>query len=201
MEYFPESVLPDSMNINLRANNKSFTSSLNGSQRTANFMGDKWLASLSFNNLDNFEKPEIEILQSFIWSLRGINGRFKMWNFTKRGAPALGTPLVDGFTNTGGICNTKGWHPNRVVLKQGDFIELNNELKMITKDIVTSVSGDATIYFVPPIRNIPIDNEPIITNKPCGVFRLADDDQGDFSLTAGLEGTLTLELIEAIYVQ
>lgn len=201
METWPTAVIPDSISINCKANNKTFTSSLNGSEQTAGFMGDKWIVSISFNNLDNFDLPEIEILQSFIWSLQGVNGRFKMWNFSKKGKPALGTPLVKGFENSGSICNTSGWTPNRIILNQGDFIEFNNELKMITKDIVSESTGDALLYFVPPIRNIPDDNVAVITDKPCGVFRLADDDQGSFDMTAGLEATCSLELIEAIYVQ
>lgn len=201
MKRWPRQIIPTSMTLNLKSNSKSFESSLNNSSVTVGFMGARWVASLSFDSLDNFEEREIEILQSFVWSLQGMNGKFKMWNFTKQGSPAKGNPLVAGFDNSGSILETKGWTPNRQVLSMGDFIEFNGELKMVTEDIRSDNTGRATLIIVPPIRNIPADNEPLITDYPSGTFRLTDDDQGSFDLTAGIEGTLTLDVVEAIYVQ
>ena len=199
MEKFPYQVIPNSITINLKANNKTFASSLNGSELSANFMGDKWVATLNFETLDSFEKPEIEILQSFVWGLQGVRGKFLMWNFAKKGGPAQGIPKVKGNENSGSIVVTDGWKPNRVVLEKGDFIEINGELKMVKEDVFSGPTGDASILFMPPFRRIPADNTPVTTDQACGVFRLADDEQGEFDLNRKQEATLSIDVVEAVY--
>ena len=194
---FPESVLPSSMTVNLVSNSIMYNSQFNNATTSHNFQGARWVATLNFDNIDNFTVKEIDILQAFVWQLEGVNGRFKMWDMSKSGHPEKGTPVVSTDSEYGSVLQTSGWQPNTQVIGAARYFEVNGELKFTIEDAYSDSSGNCTLRFVPPLRAIPPKNAPIKTNKPMGTFRLADNDQGAFNLTAGLEATLSLEVVEA----
>lgn len=194
---FPDGLVPDSMDINLVSNSKSFESVFNNTTITTTFPGQRWEISLEFNKLDQLDTTsELFKLQSFLWSLDGMNGRFYCPIFGNRGGVAKGTPLVNGATQTGTILVTDGWTPNTVVLRQGQAIQIGTELKIVTADCVSSSGGAASIQFVPALRTSPADDDPIITDNPVGVFRLADNDQGQFTVAEGLLSTVSFDIVE-----
>ncbi len=193
---YPMSIIPNSMTLNLRANTKTFTSSFNNSRLTAKFPGKHWVASLSFSNLYPREVAE---LKSFLWSLDGADGRFYMPLFDNTGAPARGTPVALGPDQTGGLLSTNGWTPNTVVLKRGDYFEINNELKMVTSDVVSSSTGQATFEFTPWLRTAAQTGDAITTLNPKGMFMLTDDSQGEIDFDPGF-GSVSFEVVEAFYV-
>lgn len=197
---FPMNVLPNTMNINLVGNTQVFRSSFNNSVNTHGFAGSHWKATLNYTSLDNFSVREIDILQTFIWDLGGANGRFMMPNFSKLGSPPRGTPKVNGSNQSGGTLITDGWIPNSLVLMRGDMFQVGNELKMVKEDIKSDSAGNATLRFFPWLRDKPTDNAEIITDRPMGMFMLEDDNQGDFQLSAGLQGQTSIQVIEAFYV-
>lgn len=198
--WFPEEVLPNSMSINLRSNSKMFESPFNRSASSHRFPGEQWVMTLNYSTLDNFTKPEIDILQSFIWSLQGVNGRFYARDYTKRNVRAKGNPVVQGDDQYGSVLTTSGWTPNQLVIPRGHYFSVNDELKYATKDIWSGSTGVAVMEFTPWLRNSPASGTPINVSNARGVFRLADNDQGTFELTPGIEGTLTLNLVEAFSV-
>lgn len=198
---WPSKVIPNAMSINLVHNSIGFTSPYNQSMMTHKLPGARWRASLSFNTLDDFNGvDEISRLQAFLWSLEGINGRFLMWDFTKPGMPEKGSPVVNGPNQYGGLLNTRGWRPNSLVIPAGRYFSINNELKFATKDLYSNSLGICTLEFTPWIRIPPADGDVITTDKPKGMFRLVDNDQGNFNLTPGLEASITIEVVEAFHV-
>lgn len=197
---YPELVLPSSMSLNLVANTTIYESTFNRNVNTHSFAGDRWEATLNFDNLDNFTTKEIDILQAFIWNLGGANGRFYMWNLSRNGRPELGSPKVNGQNQYGKLLVSDGWLADSLVLRMGENFSVNGELKMATKDCYSSPTGSCNLEFTPPLRTSPPDNAEIKTERPLGLFRLSDDSQGVFNLSAGLEATVTISVVEAFNV-
>lgn len=178
-----------------------YNSQFDNSTVTHNFPGARWKATLEFDNIDNFSVREIDILQVFLWQLEGVNGRFKMWDFSKPGRPERGSPVVSLPDQYGTILPTSGWTPNSLVVPAAQYFSVNGELKFATKDLYSDPTGNCNLEFVPPLRTPPSVGNPITTDKPKGWFRLLDNNQGNFNLSPGLEGSVTLEVVEVFNVQ
>jgi len=79
----------------------------------------------------------------------------------------------------GNTIYTSGWTPNITnVLKIGDYFQLGSELKMITSNINSDGSGNATLEFEPPMRSSSIANGStiILSNASC-LMILSDNQQ------------------------
>ncbi|CAL9968229.1 distal tail protein [Vibrio phage D63] len=197
---YPEILVPNSFNLNLKSNSKMYTSSFNMSTNTHRFPGAHWTATLNFDTLDNFTIPEMDILQSFIWSLDGVSGRFRIPIFGKRGAPEVGNPVVNGENQSGGLLSVRGWEPMELVLAKGSYFRIGEELKQVNEDVISNAAGIAIMRFHPWLRSIPSDGDPIVTDAPTGIFRLADNDQGDFSVIEAYQGSVSIAMMEAFNV-
>ncbi len=189
----PAGVRPSTMNLTFASNTKLFESTFNKSTSTAKFAGDRWKLTLNFENLD----WEIDALTAFMINLGGMSGRVRVPVFHRLGEPARGNPTVNGGGQTGGLLVTKDWKPNQLVLGIGKFFQVGDELKMVTKDIVSDASGNATLEFAPWIRSEPADNSEIITYQPSGIFR-PEDDEMTMNLEPG-DGSFSISLTEAFY--
>lgn len=112
---------------------------------------------------------------AFFGQLRGKFGTFYFGD-TLMGTPqggVGGTPRVNGANQTGYTVITDGWTSSRLVLKAGDFFQIDNSLYQVTVDATTNGSGQVTIDCWPSLRG-HADNASIITNHPLGVFRLTE---------------------------
>lgn len=174
---FP-SVRPASVDWQFATVSESFASPFTGDEQTASQPGAaRWFSSLSFENLTRSEAAELE---AFLVRCNGTAGRFYLWNHAREIplGSCDGTPLVDGAANYGGLLATRGWTPNATgVLRVGDYIGFNNELKMVLDTVNADASGLANIVIGPNIRNVPADGAEISLIKPKGIFRLLDDQQ------------------------
>lgn len=174
----------------------SFTSSRFGLQTISlNFPGvlvaggqtvevpvDLWLLEVSTPRMTAAEHA---LWRSFLAQLRGPGGRFYAGdpdNMTPRGE-AGGSPLVAGADQTGSTLNIDGCTTTQTNwLRIGDYFAIDmpsghRELKMITADIDTDTSGDATLQFSPPLRESPANNAPIIVTNPTTIMQVVDDVQ------------------------
>lgn len=197
---FPDNVRPSRMSLNLVSNSVIYTSQFNNSVNTHNFPGARWKATLEFDNIDNFSVKEIDILQVFLWQLEGVNGRFWMHDFSKPGSPTKGSPVVSLPDQYGTLLPTSGWTPNSLVVPAARYFSVNGELKFATKDLYSDAIGNCNLEFTPPLRTPPPQGSEINTDRPKGMFRLLDNNQGNFNLSPGLEGSVTLEVVEAFHV-
>lgn len=77
----------------------------------------------------------------------------------------------------GPTLKTDGWATSSAIFKAGDFIGVNNELKIITADVTSDGSGNADLPIAPILRDTIIDNTNIITNSPTAIMKLVDDNQ------------------------
>lgn len=195
---FP-SITPNSEQWSLLSNTQTFTSSLNGATQTAMLPGSKWRATLTFANLDTSNARK---LQAFLTSLRGRAGKFYLRpaDSTRLGT-ATGTGVVSGGGQTGGVLVTSGWDPEQQLLfAAGDLIEVNGELKQVSVDVSSDVTGGATIPFAPDLHQSPPDGAQVRSDNPRVIMRLDDDQQATWSLSVPVVYAVTISCTEAIDV-
>ena len=196
METWPSHLIPNSMTWHLRYNSKSFVSEFNQSVNTHRFPGGKWVTTLTFKNLTRSQAVD---LQCFLDDLGGEAGRFLMSDFTQPGRPAIGAPVVAQQGQTGGLLLTSGWLPDRLVLAKGEYFSVNNEMKRVKRDVWSNGAGNATLEFSPWLRASPALSDAVETESPLGLFKLANDEQGDFKHRTRFSD-VTLSIEEAFYV-
>lgn len=184
---------PESVEIGIRANTFSFTSYSNVTQ-AAPQAGALWEGSVSYT-LTPEEKRNLKV---FIQQLNGRAGRFKINDPTEPTYPEMGTPNVNQPNQTGTVLTTQGWTPNCLVLRKGQYFNINNELKCSSADIYSSIDGTATLNFIPAIRNSPALATPINTSKPYMLATLNDDYIG-FKTNENFVSKVSFEFTEAIY--
>lgn len=189
---------PGSFEFGIVSNTTTFSSPLSQSVQTIEMPGARWRFSFPLNDL---AEADAALVQGFLAQLRGQAGRFYMSNLarpTPRGI-ATGTPLVKGASQTGTSINTDGWTPSQTgILKVGDFFKIGDELKMVVSaDVSSDGSGNATIMFEPPIRSSPADNSAITTSSPTAIFKLTGDDNG-WATRPGRYTSFNLQGIEVI---
>lgn len=75
-----------------------------------------------------------------------------------------GTPLVNGASQTGKSIITDGWNNSETVFLAGDIFKFTGHQKvyMITSDVTSDGSGNATLNFMPALNESPAENEALI---------------------------------------
>ncbi|WP_445336251.1 hypothetical protein ACSR9E_07225 [Citrobacter koseri] len=191
---WPEDVCPASLTWRPESNTKTFRSPFNGASQTVRFPGTRWVCSLTFNNLSDEKSRRIDAL---VAELDGEYGRVKIRDWGRSGRTPAGSPLVDGANQTGTELHSKGWTAGTVVLRKGDYITVNDELKIVTADVSSASNGTALIPFAPMLRSSPPANAVIEVANPYGIFKLKDNQQGGGNRVPGVFTSYTLEFEEA----
>lgn len=131
-----------------------------------------------------FELPALTQVQADVWisflmQLRGMANAFQVGDPMKtspRGNP-LGSPLVNGTTPQfpgSQTLATKNWTANKTgLLLPGDYFQVGYRLHRVLDTVNSDSSGQATINIWPSLREVCVDNEPLVLNNPLGLFRLA----------------------------
>ncbi len=198
---FPN-VIAQKISWGLSANTRVFESPLNRSTQTVEAPGARWFATLNFNTLNDSDATTMRV---FLTQLRGMSGRFYLYDHSRQtplGNPS-GSPTVSGALQTGNSLVTAGWPASTTgLLLPGDYIGINNgqELKLVTQQVDSDASGNATIIFEPPIRNSPGDGTAIVYNKPTCIMRLSSDDASIWSVTPSGLHSLSVSCVEAFYL-
>lgn len=142
--------------------------------------GERWLV--------DFELPPITSRaiaadwQAWGVKIKGTFGRFLMGDPSARipRGVATGTPVVKGANQVGETLITDGWtiNTNGIMLK-GDYFQLgtgaSSRLYMLTEDVNSNGSGEATLSFGPALRSSPSDDAPLVVTDAKGVFRLTEN--------------------------
>jgi len=169
-----------SSSFGLQFNTQTFTSPLSGVTQTKELTGAKWGASY---NLSPMKQSSAKNIQAFLLKLRGGVNTFQAYDpdhkspsGTANSSP--GTPKVAGGSQTGNTLDIDGCPTSETGwLLVGDYFTVNNEFKMITEDVDTNGSGEATLTFEPPLRNSPSDNADVEVSSPTCKMMLVDDNQ------------------------
>lgn len=193
---WPKEVIPTQENWQLLSNSKTFTSPFNGSSQTVRFPGSRWRCELTFNNLNEEKSRQLEAL---VASLDGMSGRVKIASWIRKGRYGYGSPRIAIPSQLGHRLETKDWKRNMRVLQQGDRLTVGNELKMVVADVVSDNNGRANIPISPMLRTSPAVNEMLEVERPFGVFRLVDNEQGKFQHRRLGYTHITLSFEEVLY--
>lgn len=193
---WPKEVIPTQENWQLLSNSKTFTSPFNGSSQTVRFPGSRWRCELTFNNLNEEKSRQLEAL---VASLDGMSGRVKIASWIRKGRYGYGSPRIAIPSLLGHRLETKDWKRNMRVLQQGDRLTVGNELKMVVADVISDNQGRANILISPMLRTSPTVNEMLEVERPFGVFRLVDNEQGKFQHRRLGYTNITLSFEEVLY--
>lgn len=106
------------------------------------------------------------------------------------------SPKINGAGQTGRDIITDGWPISRTVLRKGQAVNIGSQLCILTADLTTNGSGQATISIADPVRNATTDNADIEYQRPYCLMYLAED--AIYSTAPGMVFGLTLELSESL---
>lgn len=191
---WPTDVCPAALTWRPESNTKTFRSPFNGASQTVRYPGTRWVCSLTLTNLTDEKSRRVDAL---IASLDGEYGRVKIRDWGRPGRTPAGTPTVSDANQTGTELHSKGWTAGVIVLRAGDYITVNDELKMVTADVTSAADMTAIIPIAPMLRISPPPNVPIEVANPYGIFKLKDNQQGAGNRIPGGFTSYTIEFEEA----
>ena len=141
--------------------------------------GAQWKATFT---LPPMKKESASVWLAFLMSLRGRRGTFKIGDQDRKTIQgvATGTILVNGASQTGNAINLDGFaNSTNNVFKAGDYIQINSYLYMISADVNSNSSGEATVYVEPSLRSgieVINDNTTVIYSNTTTVMRLDNNE-------------------------
>lgn len=185
---------PSSLNWHLESNTKTFRSPFNGASQVVRFPGSRWKCTVEYSVLEEAQARKIEAVLA---ALDGEYGRVKIRDWGRDGEAPAGKPVVSDADQTGATLSTKGWTANTVVLRAGDYLTVNSELKKVTADVRSNASGVAVIPIAPMLRSSPAVNSAVEVQNPWGIFKLTDNSQGAYARAPGGVTSMTVEFEEA----
>lgn len=187
-------VCPSSLTWRLESNTKTFRSPFNGASQSVRYPGSRWLCTVTLSNRTDQESRKIEAL---ITALDGEYGRIRLRDWGRAGHKPSGSPVVSDADQTGTQLHTSGWTPGQVIMRAGDYLTVNDELKLVTADTTSSATGAAVIPIAPMLRSSPPPGAVIEVSAPWGIFKLKDSNQGAADRVPGGFTSYTLEFEEA----
>lgn len=193
---FPSTPYPSSMRLRtIQPSLVSVSHSLKRQTRSRG--GQRWGFALEYHNRTRAEMAQ---LVSFAIAQRG---QYETFSFVPAtiGNPqsaVSGTPLCNGATASGRSVTTDGWAISSTVMKAGDFIKFASHAKvyMLTADVTTNGSGEATIAIEPALYSAVANNEALtVSSVPFTVAFGADTHE----IALGLGGVFdwSCELVES----
>lgn len=159
--------------------------------------GRRWLLTMDFSNLKQADR---NLLQGFIVQVLGNGDNFTVYDHSYRMQGAGGgTPVTSGSTAAGATSLSLSGGPTSQTdyLNAGDQFEVGGELKMVTEDVDTDGSGNATITFMPETRGAIASASGITLTNPTGIFRFVPREIG-WRNRPGVFSDFTLECVEDV---
>lgn len=159
---------------------------------------DLWIIDVT---LPPMVRERAEEWIAFLLTLQGQLGTFLIGDplgAAPRGV-ATGTPLVKDGMQTGRMLTTKGWTPSIAgILKAGDWIQIGQRGHKVLRDVNSDTTGDAILDIWPKLREVPAEDDPIITEDVKILARLTSSNYEIWNADETLAYGLTFSAIEAI---
>jgi hypothetical protein len=166
--------LVTSLNRTLKAAVTPVPSAFTGSEQVQDWGGRWWLYEIEMALTKGADGRR---LSGFFAALGGTAGRFLLKDpSAAHQATTPGTPLVSGSSQTGNSLLSAGWVPDTTPLLSGDLFSLDSgaqtRLHQLTADVIADATGTATLSFVPPLREPPLDQAGLNVTTPTVCLRL-----------------------------
>lgn len=172
---FPTTTHPASMT--LRSHQPTLVSTTHSLTRQVRSRGgQRWGFALQYRSLSR------ALLSELIGFAIAQRGQYSTFSFTPAvlGYPqstVSGTPLVNGAHVSGRSIVTDGWANSVTAMKAGEFVKFGGHAKvyMLTADVTSDGSGNATLAIEPALMSSLANNEAItVTAVPFTVAFVQD---------------------------
>jgi hypothetical protein len=227
---WPTSITPHTVDWHLEANTGSFVSPLTRAVQTTELAGARWVAEFTLPTMTRDTWRAWSAFAARMRGQAG-RVYVRPFHATGSSAPtfaaglditcdstskkcdsstptmdarypvSLGTPLINGASQTGASIVTDGWAPSAMIFEQGDFFSYDTTagrtLHMVVAYTESDRTGAATLTVEPPIRTSPANNAALNIATPTCVMRLKDDSVGALSVAPGYFGSVNISLIES----
>lgn len=228
---WPAGIVPQTVAWHLEANTAAFTSPLTGAVQTVELPGARWVAEFTLPGLPSSGWRAWSAFVARLRGMAGrvyvppfhartgstcarsgtttaptcddatVTCDSTAYTVDAMTFSSLGTPRVDGASQSGNTLSTDGWEPAANIFNVGDFFHYatsaGQTLHMVTADVRADGSGAAALPVEPPIRTAPADNATIEIDAPTCIMRLADAASGAPSYQPGVFAGVAVSLREA----
>lgn len=163
--------------------------------------GARWALEIRFENVTEDKR---RALWGVVARLNGREHRLSVsldQHGYVRGGVGSGSPTTQAALTAGASqCAITGAAPFVTYVRAGDYVQIANELKIITEDASTIAGGNATINFWPPMHQSYASGQSVDANSPAGVFILQNHSGFDTSAAIYRDwvSNLSLTLIEDV---
>jgi hypothetical protein len=150
--------------------------------------------------LVEYDGPEAAAIRSFLVQLEGQKNSFRI--------PVPGVPIQTNYPQNpfsyAGIAGASSvdFYGAGIgtLFKEGDYFTVNDELKMITANVVANGvgGGSGTISFKPALRKSIVSGTQFTTQNPTCLMTAVDDDVATWSLKAPIRHGVKFAAIEMI---
>ena len=226
---WPSTIIPQTVDWHLEANTGSFVSPLTRAVQTTELAGARWVAELTLPTMARDTWRTWAAFAAKMRGQAG-RVYVKPWHGTGSTAPtygaglditvdstskkcdsstptcdarlptSLGTPLINGASQTGAAIVTDGWAPSAMIFDVGDFFSYDTTagrtMHMVVEYTEADSTGAATLNVEPPIRTSPANNAALDITTPTCIMRLKDDSVGGLAVAPGYFGRANVSLIE-----
>lgn len=152
-------------------------------------------------NLMDYDGKEAADLRAFLVQLRGkVNGfRLPVPGYTRPSTGYLGDAQTNGVAAARALSiGVDGLTPNAQIIRNGEYFNIGEELKLAVGDVQANASGQAIINFEPFLRYAKPDNTFVYLQKPTIIMHMAVDDAASWGLEAPVRHKTSFDAIEMI---
>lgn len=183
--------------LSLQYNTQTFESPLNKSVQTYELPGARWNFAATWENMI---EADARIFKAWLATMRGQAGRFYAGDLSRKTPRGIvsGSGTVRTVTSAGATSLSSAWTPINQTgwFLVGDYIQVNNELKIITADATTNSLGYSTLYFEPALRSALTIGMTITYTNCVATFKLNDDGQDKINFDPERHPSLTISATE-----
>jgi len=163
---------PASIQFEIVNNTQVAVSTFTNAMQAVEQLGSHWEFSATWKILTEDQVPAF---RSFLAKLRGGAETFY---FSDVSSPVpvgtiSGSPVIASQVTIEQVTISSA-PASQTIFKEGDYIEIptagNSELKIVTADVVSDGSGNATIDFLPQLRGAAAVGQPLVYENTKGVF-------------------------------
>lgn len=186
---FP-SILFSSVELSLQRAGQVLRSRYSGKRQSLVWPYALWTAEAKPITYDQFSDTEVRALRAFLVDLEGQVNIFRvpLIGAEKPSTNYLGAEgVVAGAGQIGKAINTSGWANNTLIARRGDWVSINDELKMLMADATTSATGTVTLSIKPAMRKAAPNGTAVKLRNITVLMSATKDDVAKWSMKYPLQ--------------